>query len=266
MGHSIKFTFETIADLASLYKIISALRGERGCPWDKKQTPHSLKKYLLEEVYEVLEAIEEKGPEEIQEELGDLLFITLFIIYLYEEQGLFSLKSLVYSTFNKMISRHPHVFGEEEVKSAEEVMKRWQEIKEREGKSSSILGDLPKGLPALQKAYRIGERVAKVGFDWDKPEEILDKIYEELEEVKTALKDPDKKKLEFELGDLLFTIANLVRKLEINPEEALTKALDKFVNRFKKMERLCKERGLSLESLSLGEMDRLWEEVKNQEK
>uniref|UniRef100_A0A7C4NWL6 Nucleoside triphosphate pyrophosphohydrolase n=1 Tax=Thermodesulfobacterium geofontis TaxID=1295609 RepID=A0A7C4NWL6_9BACT len=250
------------ADFYTLWDIIKALRSENGCPWDKKQTPQSLKKYLIEEVYEVLEAIDKGYPEEIREELGDLLFLLLFIIYLYEEEKLFTLKDLLYLTAQKMIRRHPHVFGEEVAKSAEEVIKRWQKIKKEEGKESSILGNIPKSLPALQRAFRLGERAGRVGFDWEKGEEVLEKIKEEIEEIKESLNNLPKEKLKEEIGDLLFSIANFSRKFEINPEEALKLALNKFENRFKLLEKEIEKRGLSWEKLSIKELDQIWEEIK----
>lgn len=252
-------------DFFTLWEIIKALRGEKGCPWDKKQTPETLKKYLLEETYEVLEAIEKGEPREIQEELGDLLFLVLFIIYLYCEAKIFNLEELLYFTSQKMIQRHPHVFGEKKVKSAEEVVANWQKIKEKEGKGSSILGNIPKSLPALQRAYRLGERASKVGFDWEKPEEVLCKLEEEIKEIKEILNTFSNEKLKEEIGDLLFTVANFSRKLNLNPEEALKVALDKFEKRFKLLENEVKKRNLKWESLSIKELDTIWEEIKAKE-
>ncbi len=266
MKKNIDFQFNTKADLSSLYEIITTLRGEGGCPWDKKQTPETLKKYLIEEAYEVYEAITKDLADEVKEELGDLLFLILFIIYLYEERKDFTLKDLVHLSFQKMIRRHPHVFGEEVAKSAEEVLSKWQKIKAKEGKSDSILGNIPKSLPALQRAYRIGERAARVGFDWEDPKDLFPKLEEEIRELKEAFLQGTKEEITEELGDLLFTVANLSRKLNINPEEALKATLDKFERRFKEMEKTAKEKGLSLESLNLEEMDRLWEEIKEKEK
>jgi len=262
MGRSLRFKYHTEGDLSSLFELIKELRGESGCPWDKKQTPETLKKYLLEEAYEAIEAIDQGEPKAVMEELGDLLFLILFIVYIYQERGEFSLKELVEKTFNKMVSRHPHVFGEESAKSAEEVLKRWQVLKAKEGKSPSILGDLPKSLPALQRAYRLGERAGRIGFDWKDPKEVFAKIYEELKEVEMALNDKRGEQLKEELGDLLFSIANLSRKLNINPEEALRGALIKFENRFKRMESFVKEQGKRLEDMTLEEMDKIWETLK----
>ncbi|MCS7278679.1 MAG: nucleoside triphosphate pyrophosphohydrolase [Thermodesulfobacteriaceae bacterium] len=252
-------------DFWTFWEIIKTLRGEKGCPWDKKQTPETLKKYLIEETYEVLEAIEKGEPNGIREELGDLLFLVLFIIYLYDEKNFFKLEDLLYYTSQKMIKRHPHVFGEEKVKSAEEVVTNWQKIKEKEGKGSSVLGNIPKSLPALQRAYRIGERAGRVGFDWEKPEEVLEKFEEELQEIKELLKTGKKEKLKEEIGDLIFTIANFSRKLNFNPEEALKLALNKFERRFNLLEEELKKRNLNWGKLSLKELDQIWEEIKSKE-
>jgi len=250
------------AGIDTLWKIIEILTGEKGCPWDRKQTPQTLKKYLIEEAYEAYEAIEKNQPEEIKEELGDLLFLTLFIIYLYEKEKNFSLKDLFYFTAQKMIRRHPHVFGEESAKTAEEVLKKWQKIKKEEGKNSSILGNIPKSMPALQRAYRLGERAGRVGFDWEKAEDVIPKIFEEVEEIKKAMTSQEKEKLKEEIGDLLFTVANFSRKLGINPEEALKLALNKFEKRFKLLEDEVEKRGLSWDSLTIKELDEIWESLK----
>ncbi|NPA39360.1 MAG: nucleoside triphosphate pyrophosphohydrolase [Thermodesulfobacteria bacterium] len=249
------------ASLETLWEIIKTLTGEHGCPWDKKQTPLTLKKYLVEEAYEAYEAIEKGIPEEVREELGDLFFLLLFILYLYERDGVFTLRDLFYFTAQKMIRRHPHVFGDEVAKTAEEVLQKWQKIKKKEGKSSSVLGNIPRSLPALQRAYRLGERASRVGFDWEKPEDVIEKIEEELQEVKKSLKTGSG--LEEEVGDLLFTIANFARKAGINPEDALRKALDKFEDRFKTLEKEVEKRGLSWEKLSIKELDEIWEELKS---
>lgn len=262
MSKDIKFSFQGKADIHSLYEIIERLRGDDGCPWDKKQTPQTLKKYLLEETYEVIDAINKENPHEIKEELGDLLFTLLFMIYLFVEKQVFSFYDLIFFTFQKMVRRHPHVFGEEKAKDAEEVLNQWYKIKEEEGKGNSLLGNIPRSLPSLHRAYRLGEKASRVGFDWYTPEEVLPKIYEELKEIEEALKSNDKASLKIEVGDLLFTIANLARKLEINPEEALRAALDKFEERFKRLEGEIKSRGKSFQELTLNEMDKIWEEIK----
>ncbi len=254
------------ASLETLWEIIKILTGEHGCPWDKKQTPLTLKKYLVEEAYEAYDAIEQGDPREVREELGDLLFLLLFIIYLYEREGAFTLRDLFYFTAQKMIRRHPHVFGEEVARTAEEVLKTWQKIKKKEGKSSSVLGNLPKSLPALQRAFRLGERAGRVGFDWKSPEDVFPKLEEEIEEVKEAFSSEDKERLKEEIGDLLFTVANLSRKAGVNPEDALRAALDKFEDRFKALEKEVEKRGLSWEDLTIEELDKIWEELKEPKK
>jgi tetrapyrrole methylase family protein/MazG family protein/ATP diphosphatase len=186
----------------------------------------------------------------------------IFILYLYEEKNVFSYKDVFYYTAQKMIKRHPHVFGDEVAKTAEEVLKNWQRIKKEEGKGSSVLGNIPKSLPALQRAFRLGERAARVGFDWEKPEEVLNKLSEEAAELKEAIQKGEKEALKEEIGDLLFTIANLSRKLNINPEEALKLALEKFENRFKQLEKEIEKRGLSWKDVSLTQLDQIWEEIK----
>ncbi len=249
-----------------LVEIVARLRGPGGCPWDRKQTPESLRKYLVEEAYEAYEAIEKGAVEEIREELGDLLFLILMIAYIYQEKGRFSIEEMLELCAEKMIRRHPHVFGEERAASAEEVLARWQKIKESEKSGeSSVLGNLPRSLPALQLAFRLGERASRVGFDWSSAEEVLPKLREEWREIEENLGGASRELLEEEIGDFLFTVANLSRKLGINPEEALKKSLEKFRRRFLAMERFFQEQGRSLREVSLEEMDRVWEEVKSRE-
>ncbi len=249
----------------TLLKIIKILTGEKGCPWDRKQTPMTLRKYLVEEAYEAYDAISKNNPEEAREELGDLLFLLLFIVWLYEKAKKFTFNELLFYTAQKMIRRHPHVFGDDVAKDSEEVLKKWQQIKKKEGKTSSVLGNLPESLPSLQKAFRLGERASRVGLDWKTPEEVIEKIHEELNELKKAMEEGDHKKIEEEIGDFLFTSANLARKLDVNPEDSLRKALKKFVSRFSKLEELLSQKGLSWEKLSSQELDLLWEEVKKLE-
>ncbi|HIE33101.1 MAG TPA: nucleoside triphosphate pyrophosphohydrolase [Thermodesulfobacteriaceae bacterium] len=253
-----------------LIEIVARLRGPEGCPWDRKQTPQSLKKYLVEEAYEAYEAINSGDHREVREELGDLLFLILMVAYIYQETGLFTLKEMLTLCAEKMIRRHPHVFGEERAQSAEEVLSRWQSIKEAEAKDkkvkSSVLGNLPKSLPALQLAFRLGERASRVGFDWSSAEEVLPKLKEEWREIEKALESGSTEKLEEEIGDFLFTVANLSRKLGINPEEALKRSLEKFRKRFIAMEETFRSQGKELRSVSLSEMDEVWEKLKLHER
>ncbi len=250
-----------------LVEIVIRLRGPNGCPWDRKQTPESLKKYLLEEAYEIIDAIDSSDTQEVCEEIGDLLFLLIFLTYLYEEAGAFSIGEMLRLCADKMIRRHPHVFGQAAVNCAREVIAQWQKIKEEESRSkekgrSAVLGNLPKTLPALQRAFRVGERASRVGFDWPSAIEIFPKLEEEFLELKEALHDQDERRLKEEIGDLLFTMANLSRKLNINPEEALTQAVEKFIYRFIKMEDYFKSQGKDLREVSLEDMDQVWEEIK----
>ena len=249
-----------------LLEIVARLRGPEGCPWDRKQTPESLRKYLVEEAYEAYEAVGEGRPEEVREELGDLLFLILMVAYIYQERGLFRVAEMLELCAQKMIRRHPHVFGEERARDAEEVLRRWQAVKAEEAREKaeehSVLGNLPRSLPALQRAYRLGERASRVGFDWASAEEVFPKLEEEKEELLEALREGRRERIAEEIGDLLFTVANLARKLGVNPEEALKKTLLKFEDRFRALERAFREQGRDLSEVSLSEMDALWEELK----
>ncbi len=263
--------FEELGPLfVRLVEIVARLRGPDGCPWDRKQSPETLKKYVLEEAYEVVEAIEKANPLEVCEEIGDALFLLVFLAYLYEEAGYFRLRDVLSLCAEKMIRRHPHVFGKQSLSEAEEVVAQWQKIKEEEAKkkglsTSSVLGNLPRTLPALQRAFRVGERASRVGFDWSQPEDLFSKLEEEIEELKEAVSLRQTSKIEEEIGDLLFTVTNLARKLQINPEEALGKTVAKFIHRFTEMERRFHEKGRSLREASLEEMDAVWEEIKQTE-
>ncbi|WP_353683480.1 nucleoside triphosphate pyrophosphohydrolase [Thermodesulfovibrio sp. 3907-1M] len=246
-----------------LVKIMETLRSEKGCPWDRVQTHDTLKRYLLEEAYELIEAIENKKPEAIKEELGDLLLQIVFHSQIAKEEGNFDIDDVIQTIIQKMIGRHPHVFGEADFKTPEEVLNQWDERKKEEGKfGSSILEGIPLALPALLKAYKIQSRVSKVGFDWETPQGVIEKIKEELREVEEAIKTGEKDRIEEEIGDLLFSIVNLSRFLKIDPETALRKTNRKFEKRFKKLEKLAGQKGKTLKDLSLQEMDSLWNEIK----
>jgi len=243
--------------------IVEALRGENGCPWDKRQTPKTIKNYLLEEAYELVDAIERGSHQAIKEELGDLLFLIVFLAYLYEEVGKFDLKNVIDTVEEKMIRRHPHVFGGVKVRDEREIRVRWQKIKSEEKLQSSILDGIPKALPALMLAYKVGSRAATVGFDWQRAEDVILKVEEEIEEFKRALKQGNRDRIEEELGDILFSCVNLARLLNIQPEEALRKTVYKFKDRFQFIEKRLKEQGRDLEETSLKEMDALWERAKD---
>jgi len=246
---------------------MTALRGEKGCPWDKEQTRESLKPFLVEETYEVLEAIDEGDPEKIREELGDLLFQIIFHCQLAKERREFDVNDVVRKISEKMIGRHPHVFGGATYETPEDVMKQWEERKKEEGKSrESILEGIPRELPSLLKAHRIQARASRVGFDWKQMEDVVEKLDEELQEFRDALEKKDQQEIEDELGDVFFVLVNISRFVGVNPEDALRKTISKFISRFRYIEMKAAESGKSLSGMSLEEMDALWDEAKGKEK
>ena len=255
----------------ALNKLIDALRGENGCPWDKKQTPRSMSVYLVEEIYELLEAIESGNTDDICEELGDVLFHILFIAKLFQEMGSFNIEDAASVTKEKMIRRHPHVFGNSKARRSDDLRKQWHCIKMNEKTRSvnkSILDSVPSGLPALRRAYRISERAARVGFDWDNISDVMQKVEEEWSELKTELNKSSENQasLALEFGDVIFTLINVARFTRIYPENALMDAIKKFENRFKHMEKIILKSGRKIESVSQDEMNRLWEEAKRKVK
>lgn len=246
-----------------LLDIMASLRAENGCPWDREQTHESLKPFLVEEAYEVLEAIDEGDPLKIKEELGDLLFQIVFHAQLGKERGEFDMDSIIDGISRKMVSRHPHVFGDAQCATSEEVRAQWDERKKEEGKlQESLLEGVPTGLPSLLRAQRLQARAARVGFDWARVEEVLGKLEEELGEFRDALGSGDKARIEEELGDVLFVLVNVSRFVEVSPEDALRKTIHKFISRFRYIERKAAEAGKSLHAMTLEEMDVLWEEAK----
>jgi tetrapyrrole methylase family protein/MazG family protein len=257
-------------EINSIIDLIEILRGDNGCPWDRKQTPGTLAAYLLEEVYELVDAIESKDPDGVCEELGDVLFHVLFLSELFREMGHFDIKDVVNLNVEKMTRRHPHVFGNERVDNVEEVRARWHQIKKEEkslAKKASILDSVPAGFPALMRAYRVSERTAKTGFDWNDIIGVMQKVEEEWSELKTVLKKEnrspkDQDLLALEFGDVLFTLVNVARFAHIQPETALRNSTKKFEKRFKYMEKLIAESRRNIESVSQQEKDELWEEAK----
>lgn len=244
------------------------LRGEGGCPWDQAQTLESLKPFLIEECYEVIEAIEEGDPQKIQEELGDLLYQIIFLAQIGQEEGTFDMGKILTSISEKMVRRHPHVFSDGTATQVSEVLAKWEEIKQQEQERekdrgfSSILNGIPKGLPAVTLAHRVQDRAARVGFDWPGLEGVLEKLDEEISELKETLKENDRQRCESEFGDILFTVVNMSRFLGFDPEGTLRKATMRFSKRFRMMEKMIFERGQSLKELDLEEMDRFWELAK----
>ena len=244
---------------------MATLRSPDGCPWDRKQTADSLKPFLIEECYEVIDALNEGDPDKIKEELGDLLFQIIFHARIAEERGVFTLGDVITTIVEKMTRRHPHVFGEEKVTTDKEVLAHWEEIKRKEKgyeQRKSILEGVPQSMPSLIRAHRLQERAARVGFDWSRIDEALPKLDEEIAEFKESLKTEEASKIEEELGDIFFMLVNISRFLDVDPEEALRKTISKFIYRFRYIEESAAHTGKSLNDMTLDEMERLWQEAK----
>ncbi len=252
-----------------LRQIIAQLRSPEGCPWDQKQTHQSLRKYVLEEAYEVADAIDEEDPEHLQEELGDLLLQVMLHAQIGKETDEFSIYDVIETLNKKMIHRHPHVFGSKNVKDEHEVLQNWQELKEaerqREGEVSSLLNSVPVSIPAMQRAIALQKEAAKVGFDWAESEEIWKKIYEELLEVEDA-KGESIERVEEELGDLFFALINYARFIKIDPEAALANANLKFTHRFQYIEHAIQQNGGSMKASNIEELEYYWQAAKQNEK
>ncbi len=240
-------------------EIVKRLRKE--CPWDREQTNDSIKAATIEEAYEVVEAIEKKNYTDLKNELGDLLLHVVFHTIIASETQGFIIDDVIDSIRNKLIRRHPHVFGEVKVSGSEDVKKNWEEIKLSEGRES-ILEGVPEMLPALQRAHRLQEKAAKVGFDWEKKEDVWKKVIEEVEEMHKSEGEGDYEKLEDEIGDVFFAMVNYARFLGVNPENALRRTNSKFIRRFGYVETKIKESGRKLKDSNLQEMDKYWEESK----
>ncbi len=254
-----------------LVAIMDRLRDPGGCPWDREQTLHSLAPYFLEEAYEVVDAISGDQPAKLCEELGDLLLQIVFVTRIAREKDWFDLDDVCESISEKMVRRHPHVFGDREVADSTEVLQNWEEIKrdERSGTdSSSVLDGVPNSLPALLKAYRMTEKAAAVGFDWRKPTDVMVKMHEEMAEIEEELVKGEasaNERVRAEMGDVLFVMANLARHLQVEPETALQGTNATFMRRFKAMEQLAEAKGRDFRDMDLAEQDGLWKEVKEAE-
>lgn len=249
-----------------LLKIMEMLRGPGGCPWDREQDHESLKRYFIEETYEVLEAIDLKSPEKLCEELGDVLLQVIFHARIAEENGQFTMGDVIDTVSKKMVHRHQHVFGVAEAETAEDVVNLWEDIKKKEKGAKTqtdVLKDVPAILPALMRSYKVQEKAAKVGFDWDHVEDAWQKVLEETEELHEAYSTMDRDRMEDEMGDLLFAVVNVARFLKIQPELALTGTINKFIRRFEYIETKSREAGKELTEMTLAEMDALWNEAKN---
>jgi len=246
----------------ALYETVKRLRAPDGCEWDREQTPSTLRGALVEETYECIEAIDEKDPEHIAEELGDLFLLAAMLGYMHEQEGKFSVADSLSRVNEKLIRRHPHVFGDVKVKDTSDILKNWAKIKiEKEGRKpkDSILDEISGSLPPMDRAYALQKKAAKVGFDWQDTDGVIGKIMEELEEVQ---EETDSERIEEELGDLLFSVVNLCRFLKIEPSVALRRTNSKFIERFKYIEKRMKETNQEMKKENLNIMDNFWEEAK----
>ena len=249
-----------------LTEIVDTLMGENGCPWDKVQTRESLKPYLVEEAYETLEALDNNNPEEIKEELGDLLYQVLFHAKISENKNEFNITDVVESISHKMVHRHPHVFKEENLETPEEVVTQWEEIKSKEkGKANreSVLDGIPRYLPGLLRAQKLQKKAAKQGFDWDKIDDVFDKLDEEVAEFKEAVLSGKEKDMTSELGDIIFVLVNIAKFKKIDAEEALRATNNKFIKRFQYIEAEVTKRGKTLKETSLEELEKYWQKAKD---
>jgi tetrapyrrole methylase family protein/MazG family protein len=251
-----------------LMTIMRRLRAPGGCPWDAEQSHESLKRYLIEETYEVIEAIDNNDNELLKEELGDLLLQPVFHAAIAEERGEFTMDDVIAAICDKLVRRHPHVFGDMEIKDSATQVENWEHIKKEEkgGKRRSALAGVPPHLPALMKAQKITEKAARIGFDWEDTHQVFAKVLEELHEFEEAMSSGRQDRMEAELGDLLFAIVNLGRFLSLNPEEALRKTIARFNSRFSFIEETLHSRGVQLKDATLEEMERLWIEAKQKER
>jgi MazG family protein len=267
-GRSAGDAFQQLVD------IMARLRGPGGCPWDHEQTLESLRQFVLEEAYEVLDAIDRGDHDDLRGEIGDFIFEGVFLARIAEDEGSFTVADSLQAICEKLVRRHPHVFAESAgVETPRQVVEQWEQIKAREqkdaGKTRSVLGGLPPALPALLRAHEIGMRVAAVGFDWTRALDVVDKIDEELRELREAMREAQeaenaegRQRVEEEMGDLLFTIANLARKLGLEPEAALRKANEKFTRRFGALEARLAARSRTVQETGLDELEAEWQQVK----
>ena len=260
--------------ISDLRRLIKTLKGENGCPWDRKQTLRSMSVYMVEEVFELVDAIQTENPQLIMEELGDVLFQIFFIVRLFYESHHIDLDKIIFANIEKMKRRHPHVFGDEVVDNADQVKEQWRKIKAQEKKTDfdqkSILSTIPAGLPALLRAYRISERAAGTGFDWDSIDEVMGQVEEEWGEFITEVElqrkgnNKNRRNVAMEFGDILFSLVNVARFAKIHPETALVDSIQKFERRFKSMEETVLQQGQKLEDLPRTKWETLWQAAKLQ--
>jgi tetrapyrrole methylase family protein/MazG family protein/ATP diphosphatase len=249
--------------LTRLVEIMQRLLAPDGCPWDREQTLETLRPYVIEEAHEVVDAIDKGSPEELREELGDLLLQIVFQSELARAQNWFGPDDVVSAICDKLVRRHPHVFGEQKVSGSAEVLANWEVIKAKEKADRGVLDGVPKALPALLRALRVGEKAGRVGFDWPSLEGARAKLTEELGELDAAIAGGDKRRSEEELGDVLFALTSVARKLDLDPEAALRGTLDRFGQRVRKVEDMAKARGAELSSIDAATLDQMWNEAKS---
>ena len=251
-------------DFRKLVEIMARLRGEGGCEWDRAQTHETLRQYLVEETHEVVDAIRQNDPSLLCEELGDLLLQILFHARIAEENRDFDISDVISSISEKMVRRHPHVFGEAHADTPEAVSRQWEHIKRTvENRSHpSLVGGIPRDFPSLLRASKMSKKAARAGFDWERTEQVLEKVEEELGELKEAMSGEDPGKIEHEFGDVLFALVNLARFLNLNPEVAMMSANDRFERRFREMEKIASETGSSLENADMATLESLWQKAK----
>jgi MazG family protein len=254
-----KFTGEKFSRLV---EILDILRSEQGCPWDREQDEKTITNFFLEEVYEAVEALESCDYPSLAEELGDVMMEVVFLAKLAKEKGNFTIADILDGINNKMIRRHPHVFGKKREENSARVKEFWNRQKLQEKERESVLDGMTKSSPALLTSFMIGTRVSSFGFDWSQPIDVLLKVKEELAELEEAVQKMNRQEISSEIGDVLFSLANLSRQFDVNPEIALRKANQKFIRRFRFIEEKLKQKGTELGEASLEEMDKLWEEAK----
>ena len=253
-------------EFKKLTEIVDILMGENGCPWDKVQTRESLKPYLVEETYETLEALDGNNPEDIKEELGDLLYQILFHAKISENKNEFNIDDVIESISNKMVHRHPHVFKEKNLETPDQVVTQWEEIKAKEKSKigrKSLLDGIPSHPPSLQRSQKLQKKAAKQGFDWDKISSVLDKLDEEVAEFKNAVQSGKKKDMKEELGDIFFVLVNIAKFNKIDAEEALRATNNKFIKRFQHIEAEVSKRGKTLKETPLEELEQYWQDAKS---
>lgn len=262
---AVDFEIKDEYTIDDLIRLVTVLRAPGGCPWDRKQTHESIKKNFIEETYEVIEAINKKDAESLKEELGDVLLQVALHSEMEREKGVFDFNDVANDICRKLVIRHPHVFGEHAAANSSEALDRWDEVKlKTKGmkKQSEAMLKVPREFPALMRAQKIQQKAAKAGFDWDDKSGAIEKLFEEINELKNALSNGSQADIEDEFGDILFSCVNISRFIEVDSEEALTAATDKFLNRYLIVEKLADERGMDMKSSSIAELDKLWNEAK----